>query len=254
MHLKKTNEYLEEKMSEYWDERSASYSEQSMTQLFGDKRTAWENLIFGSIPENEPLDILDIGTGPGFFSILAALRGHKVTAVDMNTEMLDKARKNAGLNQVSIRFHQVGNRLPSDDESFDLILSRDVTWTLTNPEEQLKHWASKLKKGGTMLYFDAEWYGYLNNRKKQAEIEANRNEVLKKGGFIYGKASHLEKLAAELPMTYKARPGWDIEFWSRQPEYEFDVRENINTYVYNELEQLRYKLFPEFLITVKRKS
>ena len=52
-----------------------------------------------------------------------------------------------------IDFVQVGRMLPFEDKSFDLIVSRDVTWTLTEPEKQLKHWAEKLKVGGTMLYF-----------------------------------------------------------------------------------------------------
>ena len=70
---------LENGMTNYWQDRSESYSDQNMAQLFSDKKAAWESLIFGQVTENRRLDILDIGTGPGFFAILSALRGHNVT-------------------------------------------------------------------------------------------------------------------------------------------------------------------------------
>ena len=80
---------------------------------------------------------------------------------------------------------------------------RDVTWTLTDPEKQLRHWADKLKVGGTMIYFDAEWYYYLRDAKYRKELEENRRKIKENGGFTYGKAKNLENLAMSLPMTYR---------------------------------------------------
>lgn len=40
------NTMLENGMNNYWQQRSSSYSDQNMAQLFSEKRTAWENLIF----------------------------------------------------------------------------------------------------------------------------------------------------------------------------------------------------------------
>ena len=37
---------LESGMNNYWQQRSSSYSDQNMAQLFSEKRAAWENLIF----------------------------------------------------------------------------------------------------------------------------------------------------------------------------------------------------------------
>ncbi len=39
------------------------------------------------------INVLDIGTGPGFFSILLAERGYNVSAVDYTEEMLVKAKR-----------------------------------------------------------------------------------------------------------------------------------------------------------------
>ena len=53
-------------------------------------------------------------------------------------------------------------------------------------------------------------------------------------------------------MTYKELPDWDRQFWHGQKGFECEVYENINTYVYNEKEQMQYELFPEFLTVVRR--
>ena len=244
---------LEEKMNQYWDDRSESYSAQNRGQLFGEKKQAWEELIFHQLPQTKPLRVLDIGTGPGFFAILAALRGHQVTAVDLNGEMLKQARENAASCGVSIHFQQVGNRLPFAAGSFDLVMSRDVTWTLTSPEEQLLQWASLLAPGGTMLYFDAEWYGYLKSDRHKRLHDAYRKEVKRKGGFCYQKANDMESVAVNLPMTYRNRPQWDRAFWQARPSYTCELLEGLNETVYNPTEQMQYAPYPEFLVRVKRK-
>lgn len=103
-----------------------------------------------------------------------------------------------------------------------------------------------------MLYFDAEWYYYLKNSEYRAVWEENKRRIIAEGGFIYNKADKLESLAINLPMTYKERPDWDRQFWHGQKGFECEVYENINTYVYNEKEQMQYELFPEFLTVVRR--
>ncbi len=249
---KSKSAFLESKMSEYWGERSDSYSDQNLSQLFGEKRLAWENLIFGKIGETRKLRVLDIGTGPGFFAILSALRGHETFAVDMNEGMLEKAAQNAAQAGVSINFVKVGNLLPFKNESFDLIVSRDVTWTLTDPENQMIYWANKLKKGGTMMYFDSEWYYYLKDNEKRKAWEKQRKEVIAQGGFSYSKSHELEALALNLPMTYKERPEWDKSYWNKYKNFKVDVVDCVNSYVYSDKEKMQYKDFPEFLITVRR--
>ncbi|MGI6013839.1 MAG: class I SAM-dependent methyltransferase [Oscillospiraceae bacterium] len=244
-HNEKIN-HLENGMTSYWKYRAPSYSDLNKAQLLGSKKQAWEAVIFSQVEETHPLRILDIGTGPGFFAILSALRGHQVTAVDMSADMLEKARYNAAMSGAEITFQQVGHMLPFDDESFDLILSRDVTWTLTEPEKQMRHWAEKLKPGGTMLYFDAEWYYYLKeeNKRKKAYLEPCQS--------IKSKTKELEYLAANLPMTYQNRPTWDIEFWEKQEGFECLVYENLNPIVYDEQDQQKYRTFLEFLVAVRR--
>ena len=43
------------------------------------------------LPQGSPLNILDVGTGTGFFAILMAKLGHKVTGIDLTPAMLEEA-------------------------------------------------------------------------------------------------------------------------------------------------------------------
>lgn len=49
-----------------------------------------------------------IGTGPGFFPVILAEAGYKVTAVDYTQEMLDTAKRNAGNLCERISFYKDG--------------------------------------------------------------------------------------------------------------------------------------------------
>lgn len=237
-------------MNEYWDERSASYSEMNMRQFYSSK-DVWENAVFSHVREDRCLKVLDIGTGPGFFAILAALRGHDVTAVDMNENMLRQAGYNAGQVGANVHFVHVGHHLPFTEESFDLILSRDVTWTLTDPKNQLREWFELLKPGGKMLYFDAEWNYHLKNKKNFEDWKKIKKSIEQEGIVFYPKAGILDKVAVTLPMTHEDRPLWDQKFWSHEG-HSCRVYKNLNPYIFNREEQIHYKAHPVFLVEVTK--
>lgn len=69
------------------------------------------------------LDLLDVGAGTGRHAIRLAERGARVTAVDFSEEMLARARKKPGADQVRWRSHDVARPLPFATGSFDRVLS-----------------------------------------------------------------------------------------------------------------------------------
>ena len=44
------------------------------------------------------------------------------------------------------------------DNTFDMIVSRNVTWNLEHPDRAYYEWMRVLKPGGVLLNFDASWY------------------------------------------------------------------------------------------------
>ena len=142
---------LEQEIGEYWDERAESYSNGVCGELSDNRRDAWQRALDRTLLdhikeaalENRIPRVLDLGCGPGFFSILFAEMGCCVDAVDASHEMLERARVNARTMGVDerITFHQADvTSLDFKDGVFDYtggftIISNPDTlgyWLATN--------------------------------------------------------------------------------------------------------------------------
>ena len=175
--MRRDEKYMEllEQIEDYWTDRAEGYSQVNQEELAGDNRTNWRRELERHFPENrtnETYKILDIGTGPGFFSIILAEAGYQVTAVDYTEAMLEEAKKNAGAFAQKITYCQMdASHLAFADETFDAVVSRNLTWNLEDPEQAYKEWMRVLKKGGILLNYDANWYHHLFDAEKREEYE-----------------------------------------------------------------------------------
>ena len=110
------------------------------------------------LPEKEHLRILDVGCGAGFFSILLTKRGHQVTGIDLTPDMILHARELAKEEQADCEFQVMDAENPEyDDDTFDFVISRNLTWTLPDAQKAYKEWMRVLKPGGVLLNFDANY-------------------------------------------------------------------------------------------------
>lgn len=217
MQQKEEKSELLNTLTSYWADRAYSYSEQNIAEMNDERRSAWQTLILSHAPKGEHLRILDVGTGPGFFAINLALAGHDVTAVDATQQMLQHAKTNAAAYHAAVNFiHHRGEFLPFKDETFDLIVSRNVLWNLEYPQQALSEWNRVLTPGGRMVYFDANWYLYLYDDQLRAEKEAARASFLSKhttshyaGDLPPKRVADLEQAAFALPLSRERRPAWD---------------------------------------------
>ncbi len=133
---------LLQEIASYWGTRAEGYSEVNEKELAGSQREAWLHVLEEQFPEKkkEEMKILDIGTGPGFFPMILSEAGYTVTAVDYTEEMLEKAKENLGkytkygLERVTLQRMDAQN-LEFADETFDVVISRNLTWNLEKPEQ-----------------------------------------------------------------------------------------------------------------------
>ena len=158
----------EEENIHYWTHRAPGYSGVNQEELATDQKRVWgrtiQERIAARFPGRKPgsIRVLDVGTGPGFFAIILARMGYQVTAVDYTASMLEEARRNAGALADKIDFLQMNaEELMFADHSFDVLVTRNVTWNLHDPEKAYSHWTRVLAPGGLLLNFDANWYRYL---------------------------------------------------------------------------------------------
>ena len=104
---------FEEENIHYWTGRTDGYSQVNKEELASEQKRVWGGMLTKKIDAHFPgrapeeIRVLDIGTGPGFFSILLAEKGYQVTAVDYIVSMLTAAAENAGEMAKKIRFQQM---------------------------------------------------------------------------------------------------------------------------------------------------
>ena len=139
----------------YWTTRAEGNSEVNHKELIGMQKGAWLEVLKGQFPEKakDKIKILDIGTGPGFFPVILAEAGYKVTAVDYTQEMLDTAKRNAGNLCERISFYKMdAQNLEFEDDVFDVVISRNLTWNLKDPKRAYEEWCRVRLHGNRCSY------------------------------------------------------------------------------------------------------
>ena len=215
------NEAILRENRAYWTKRAPGYSEVNRVELATNQREVWKQTlterISGSFPGRKPdeIHVLEVGTGPGFFAILLAEAGYRVTAIDLTPSMLDEARINAGELCGCIDFREMNAQaLAFGDAQFDVILSRNVTWNLPEPVLAYSEWARVLKPGGLLMNFDANWYRYLFDDDAKAAYEKDRENSIDEGLSdlnVGENFDRMEVIARQIPLSCAHRPSWDIE-------------------------------------------
>lgn len=241
---------LDVKIREYWTERSQSYSDSIIKDLYGDDALAWEDLIYTQIDKNKKLKVLDIGTGPGMFAVLMGKNTHyEVFAVDSSKGMLEKATKNAEDFGAKVNFQWANaDKLPFEDETFDVIMMRNVTWNLPHPKESYEEWKRVLKKGGKIINFDSNWYLRLFDEKLQEDYSKSTDEEFHEE-IPDGMPARMEAIAMELPLSKEKRPAWDVNCLMELGFEKMSFEYNINEFIYDQVEQNHYTYAPMFMIT-----
>lgn len=202
-------------IEQYWTRRASSYTEVVKKNLADGWDGKWADELIRNFPkaEGRALRILDIGTGPGFYAIILAARGYEVTAVDMSEGMLEQARNNAGELADKIRFCKMdAQELSFNDNEFDVIVTRNLTWNLPDPVKAYGEWRRVLRDGGVMLNIDSNWYAYLFDDEKRLAKQADRESTIQ-AGFddheSYDEGWLMENISRSLPMGRLPRPQWD---------------------------------------------
>ena len=210
---------------EYWTGRAGGYSKVNQTELRTSQRETWREELKAHIArqfpdrEAESIQVLEIGTGPGFFAILLAELGCDVTAIDLTPAMLAEAKKNAGALAEKITFLEMNAEdLSFPNGSFDVILSRNLTWNLPHPETAYQEWKRVLRPGGMLLNFDANWYHYLFDASAREGYDADRRATAEQGladENIGENFDQMERIAMRVPLSRAARPAWDHSVLSK---------------------------------------
>ena len=252
-------------ITSYWDERSVTYSNGVKDELADHRRAAWETVLDAIVPfdaarsagDKRPR-VVDLGCGPGFFSVIYASAGWQVDAVDASGAMLQRASHNLALHphEGPVEFHcNDVSKLPFAHDTFDLAISRNVTWLMSDPVATYAEWLRVLAPGGKLAVFDANWYRYLVDPeldllRKQDQM----HEVPEKSDARATPEEELrcERIAAKLPLTSKLRPAWDLEVLSDLGARRIAAHEDVWQHLWTPEECRYYRTSPLFLIVAEK--
>ncbi|MHB9292896.1 putative 2-methoxy-6-polyprenyl-1,4-benzoquinol methylase [Hollandina sp. SP2] len=243
-----------EKLLANWTAGAASYSVIVNRELHSFKRQAWLDLIRKNTGKGGTLNVLDIGTGPGFFAILMALDGHRVTAIDCTENMITEARANAEREGARVNFMLADSHATDfPDETFDLIISRNVTWTLLDADKAYSEWKRLLKPDGRMIIFDANWNLRLFNEDVMKEYERSMEDYRRLFGEEAPGYTDAElDYRRSMPMCRRLRPQWDFDALLQAGYRKISCDTDIGRWVYDEKELVKYRVNPLFMLIAER--
>ena len=203
-----------QRVKDYWTQRSHDFGTVRKNELENKMGQRWLHEIERFLPEGRKLDILDVGTGTGFFAVLLAQQGHRVEGIDLTPAMLEEARWLAKQRNLDITFREMdAQNLAYPDGTFDVVISRNLTWTLPDPERAYAEWFRVLKPGGVLLNFDAEYAAHVRSHSVQNRKVAPDSPY---GHVGMTDALQQENDAITLSMDIgKARPEWDGKVLTR---------------------------------------
>lgn len=134
--------------------------------------------------KGEKLDILDIGGGPGRYSIYLAGKGHNLTLFDLSGKNLEVAKEKSKEYEVTLEGYIKGNILDvqSFDKKFDVVLLMGPMYHLIKVEERkqaLLNALSYLKDGGIIITSFISSYAVLQDYLLRLDGFDNTEVVLK---------------------------------------------------------------------------
>lgn len=203
--ISRESDSRKERIAGYWSKRSDSFQAQRRAELHSSMADRWLLEIQKYLPQRK-LKILDVGCGSGFFTILLGKQGHEVLGTDLTPDMIEKSRELAKEEGVDCKFEIMdAENLDFPDETFDVVISRNLTWTLPDAGHAYEEWCRVLKKGGILLNFDAN-YG-SSNFADTSHLPENHthNQV---GMDMMQECEEIKK---QLPISSYIRPAWDVE-------------------------------------------
>lgn len=249
----------QEQINETWTIRSDNYNKYVCEELATDRVQKWLSVIEQNVPKEKPLRILDAGCGPGFFSVILSMAGHQVIGIDGSFRMLRHAEenaKNAGVNPKLLRGDF--GKIPYATNTFDLVISRNVTHTIREHLKVYGEWNRVLKPGGVLLIFDANWHLPYQPGPVREDAIRREKECLAQYGSGYTYDGSYEYIDSALdPEEFQVfgsavRPDFDIGVLRQLPYEEISFVRDVTKELWSEKEKLAYGATPLYMLRAKK--
>ena len=236
---------IKHKITRYWSRRADSFQTQRLREFQDKKHARWLRELYRYIPDDRPLRILDIGTGTGFFAFILAAEGHETVGIDLTPAMIQKAKESADILGLNASFFLMDAEHPElEPESFDVLVTRNLTWTLPHLDRAYREWYRLLRPGGVLINFDADYCREQEEREEDAELPEDHAHKLLDPSL---KAEHNE-ISMDLYAYQMPRPQWDVQLLIEAGFEKVMIDTGVYRRIYQEIDEF-YNPVPIFTIT-----
>ena len=152
----------QDQITKFWSMVAPGYEDRgsNVAEYGTDEYRLWLHAV-GAVLPDEPSDVVDLATGTGFLALIAAELGHRVTGMDLSTEMLSLAERTARERGLDVRFAPGDAVAPAvGPHSVDVVTNRHLLWTLREPEKAMANWLRMLRPDGLVLSVDGFWFAH----------------------------------------------------------------------------------------------
>lgn len=150
---------IKDDIRDYWSLRAQTYDASPGHGIARHAEIdAWSQLIRRHLGDGKDRKALDLACGTGVMTMLMHRLGFDVTGLDFTEPMMARARRKSDEANASIRFlTRDAEETMEPDDSYDVIITRHVVWTLTDPDKAFADWMRILKPGGRLLIIDGDF-------------------------------------------------------------------------------------------------
>ena len=235
---------IKDEIVSYWSGRAEKFALLRRDELNSGKRELWLAELKRYLPERRPLDVLDIGTGTGFFCFLLEELGCRVTGIDLSPEMIAGARKTARATGSEAEFRVMDAEAPDfPPASFDAIVTRNLTCFLPDLPGAYRAWRTLLRDGGVLINFDGDYL--FDERERPLPAHHSHQDLTPAQNAAY------EHIRVRMKSAQKPRPAWDEELLAQAGFARVAVDRNVSERVYREFDRF-YNPVPVFALAAWR--
>lgn len=144
-------------ITNYWDKQATIWREEKDDAWLSAETQYWIEYFKELLPTLSGNKVLEVGTASGYFANILSLAGYQVTAIDLSPSMIEEAKTVSHKLGLDIDYHVMNAQsIDLDDNSFDFIFSRLMTWVLPEVNKFYQECYRLLKPKGILINFDGD--------------------------------------------------------------------------------------------------